>query len=172
MTEAIAILRAWLQGRIDDGVICPCCDQFAKVYRRSISGPMVLTLIAMYHVSREREGCSNGLGPWIHIERDINDAGRTAKRSRDYAKLRHWGLIEPHPHNAAARPDKSSAGLWRITSPGVNYVEGDLCVPKYALVYNNEGRGFDGDILSIEDSLGKNFNYGELMRAHRELASV
>lgn len=148
--------KQWLRARADDGECCPCCQQFVKVYPRTISGPMAVTLIAMFQ--------STEPGDWIHVEREINDAGKTTARSRDYSKLRYWGLIEAHPTNRTAKPpEKSSAGLWRVTYKGRQFVLRKVNVERVAHVYDNRVLRFSGGWVRIEDTLGKRFNYEELM---------
>ena len=34
--------KAWLRDQVDDGAHCPCCGQFAKVYKRRIHPPWLL----------------------------------------------------------------------------------------------------------------------------------
>ena len=130
---------------IEEGVHCPCCEQFAKVYRRPLSSATARVLIAMYK--------HNGNG-WVHLT-DLKIV-----RS-DEAKARHWGLIEQRP---GEREDGSArTGWWRLTPQGVNFVNRRLRVPKYAVIYNGQCLRLEGPPTSIVQCLGTRFNYSRLM---------
>lgn len=139
--------RAWLFGRADEGVHCPCCTQFAKVYRRKLTGSIARVLIAMW-----REAGRD----WVYLP-DIRSAGQ------DEAIARYWGLIEPYPD--ARRYDGSSrVGWWRLTPLGVQFVQNDALIPKYASIYNGNLVSLDArEHISIIDALGTKFNYSDLM---------
>ena len=74
--------KDWLRERINDGARCPCCEQYARAYKRKLSGGMVRTLIALYHWSRDMDKPE-----WCHVEQDIVAPG--VVRSRCYPKLRY-----------------------------------------------------------------------------------
>lgn len=152
--------RAYVQRRRDDGVRCPCCEQFAKVYRRHINDAMARALIEMFKVLGTSE-------EFMHM---TSFAGANAEQLRlwrggDYAKLRYWGLIEEKPLDHAESADKRSSGFWRMTPRGVNFVLRRITVPKYVYLYDGlevkvDGPNPDVDIL---DCLKKKFNYADLM---------
>jgi hypothetical protein len=54
---------------------------------------------------------------------------------RNYHRLKWWALIEPMPTD----PDviKYKKGFWKITETGIGFVQRELGMPKYALVYND-----------------------------------
>lgn len=130
-----------------EGVECPCCHQFAKVYQRKITASMARVLIRMWHVNR--------MG-WIYLP-DIRSRGQ------DEAIMRHWGLIEQYPD--AKRPDGSSrVGWWRLTAKGRDFIFDRVTVPKYAYIYNGEKLSLDDrEMVSVKDALGTRFSYAELM---------
>ena len=87
-------------------------------------------------------------------------------RGGDYAKLRHWGLIEAHPDNQeAGAPDRKSAGYWRITMHGRDFVRGRCAVRRHVHIF--AGRrieaGGGGDPVLIWECLKNRFSYHELM---------
>jgi hypothetical protein len=51
-----------------------------------------------------------------------------------HAKLRFWGLLEPHPRHF---------GYWRVTERGRKFVEGNIRIPEVALCYNKRPVGVD-----------------------------
>ncbi|AGT12673.1 hypothetical protein PBI_WHIRLWIND_67 [Mycobacterium phage Whirlwind] len=142
--------RADLSDKIEEGTECPCCGQFAKVYRVKFPATAVKLMIEM--LKQHRNGVQ-----WVHAPTAGPPGGNPVK-------ARHWGLIEPMPD--AVREDGSKrVGLWRLTTNGYAFVRGMLNVPKYANLFNNECLGLDASegYVSAEEALGHNFNYRELM---------
>jgi hypothetical protein len=150
-------VRAWLRGRVEDGETCPCCLQFAKIYRRKITAPMARVLIAMWRV---------GGRDWVDIPALAKSiyTDRTRATGGDETKARYWGLIEPKPNE---RRDDGSlrVGWWRLTHAGVSFVRGENTVPKYARIYDGRLLGLDySEHVDITDALGTRFDYRELMQ--------
>lgn len=133
--------------RIVNGVRCPCCNQFAKAYRRQLNSGMCRSLIAMYLHAPD--------GAWLHVPTQIG------ARSREEGKLRYWGLVEEQVE--VQRDDGGRAGFWRITDRGKLFATRQLSLPKYCTVYNNTVYATYGDEITIGDALGSKFNYAELM---------
>jgi len=143
----LAEARAWLRERVDGGAHCPCCTQFAKVYRRRIHAAMARDLIIAYR----RAGVD-----WFHVRAVLGHDGG------DFAKLAYWGLIREHPGERDDGSDR--AGWWKITEAGVGFIHG-ATVPKHARIYDGRCLGLLGDPVTVQDCLGKRFNYAELMAA-------
>lgn len=127
---------------------CPCCDQTVKLYKRTINSTTAYDLI---HFEKRVAD-----GEYMHIKH-INTS---AAGGGDFAKLRLWGLIEEKFNESTG---KRSSGYWRITQKGRDFVNAKVMVRKYALIYNGKFLGFDGGMVTIKDSLGKHFDYAELM---------
>jgi hypothetical protein len=144
----LAEARQWLElMKYDEGVHCPCCGQFAKVYWRTITSSMARALILFW-----REGGTTG---WVHGPSIV--AGSRA----DEGKLRYWGLIE---EAAGRREDGGRLGFWRVTDAGERFVMEAVRVPKYALIYDGACVGFEDDeTMGIRDALRARFSYDELM---------
>lgn len=150
--------REWLRNQIDDGATCPLCAQHAKVYRRTITSPMALALIAIYRHAP--------IGTWVDVPALAATMRTGSKRPTggDEAKTRYWGLLEPMPD--AKREDGSTrTGWWRLTGPGADFVRGDLIVPKHARIYDGRLLALDdtAGMIGIRDALGTRFDYDELM---------
>jgi hypothetical protein len=141
--------QAWLRKRVDHGERCPCCTQFAKVYRRKIGSRQAWALITFYR----RRALDWGYAPEV--------LPATASSQSDFSKLRYWGLIESSNEQ---RDDGGPAGWWRVTSLGEQWVHVACAVPMYARVYDNRCLGLVGDPVTIRDALGTRFNYDDLMR--------
>lgn len=142
----VAVIRDWLRERVDDGVKCPCCMQFAKVYRRKIHAAMAHDLIRFY-----RAGAA---GEWRHVRGTLGHDGG------DFAKLIYWELIVEDDRE---REDGGRAGWWQITPKGVAYVTDCLRVPKYARIYDGRCLELIGAPVGIRDALGMKFSYRQLM---------
>jgi hypothetical protein len=141
------------EGRWEDpgGVICPCCDQRAKVYRRKLNAEMARALIVLYrhHLSTGEE--------WVHVPTVL------AAQGGDPIKMVAWGLIEALPD--ATRWDGSSrVGVYRVTPDGQAFVLGVKRVASHVLIYNQDIIGISEETTDIREALGVRFNYAELMQ--------
>jgi len=136
---------------INGGKFCPCCDQYVKVYRRSITNIMAKMLIEAYN--------NFSVDDYFHVS-EVSSKRKTG--GGDFAKLRYWGFIKAKPHDDG-QSGKKHSGYWRITPFGVSFVRGELKVHKYALIYNGNFKEFEGESVSIRECLGEKFDYNELM---------
>jgi hypothetical protein len=140
--------KQWLRERVEEGAHCPCCGQFAKVYRRRLNSGMARSLITMYR---------RGGHDWMHIPTTI------PAKSREEGKLAYWQLVE---ESDEPRDDGGRAGWWRVTDKGTAFIYRHIRVPKYALVYDATLLGLDGsETVNIQDCLGDRFDLSELMGA-------
>jgi hypothetical protein len=157
-TSSLEDAREWVFGRVNDGVGCPCCGQFCKVYRRKLTSVPARVLIEMSN--RERR---SGRARWIHIPTMMLKSPELSDIANQggYRTLsQHWSLIE---EEVILRPDRGRAGWWRITPLGLDYVRDDAKVSKYALLYDSRCLGLDGPMVTIRDALGVGFDLQELM---------
>jgi len=139
------------------GTTCPCCGQYAKMYRRTLNAQMVRVLTQMWHCTHSPAAAWRGradVDGWVHLPTLL------FHRHADEAKMAYWGLIE---EAAAVRADGGRAGWWRLTELGQQFVTRTAKVPKYALVYNGHCHGLEGPAVDIVDCLGTTFNYHDLM---------
>lgn len=139
--------RAQLRELVDDGHECPCCRQFAKVYRRRIHAGMARDLIRFDRAAGD---------DWAHLPTAV------PVRGGDFCKLRYWGLVE---EEIARREDGGRAGFWRMTEAGALFVRERVRVPSHVRLYDGRKLGLDGDLVSIRDCLPNPFDYDELMTA-------
>jgi hypothetical protein len=142
--------RLWLEQRLDKGAHCPCCNQYAKVYKRQINAEMAHSLGKMYVAGLHAED------GWVHLPTVLQ------RKQADETKLVYWELIE---EAREARPDGGRAGWWRVTEAGETYLRGNLLVQKYALIYDGKFVGFEGELRTIHDAMGVRFDLMELMKA-------
>jgi hypothetical protein len=136
----------------DKGYKCSCCGQYVKRYFRKFNSNMALALIILYR---------NKDKGFIHLENTMKELGY--KRCGDASYLRHYRLIEKKEGN---RDDGSPRnGMYKITGIGIMFVEGKSKVQGTFIISNNKHEGFEGDKITIQDALGKKFDYTELMKA-------
>ena len=133
----------------DKGCACPVCGQFVKVYRRTINKTAARLLLKAYTMFIDYHS--------FHITDLIEGGGG------DFAKLRYWSLIEAIEND---NPKKKSSGKWIITELGTEFLNGQIRMPKYALIYDGKFLDFDGpESVTFKECLGEDFNYQELMNA-------
>jgi hypothetical protein len=149
--------RQWLQDRLERGVKCPCCDQMAKVYKRSINHQMAAVLILLARYFNENKG-----EKFVHVEKHIMSTGAFKVMPREWQKLRYWGLMEPQ--GEVAEDGNPCNGFWFVTDEGIKFAKGLIRVPKNVFVYSNVVIAKTESVtIDIHDSLKKKFNYSELM---------
>lgn len=143
--------KAWLEGKLDDGVACPCCGQFAKLYRRKLNSSMARALILFFKTYGWEE-------QWVHVPTETG----LSRLGGDWAKLALWGLIE---ERGDERDDGGKhSGWWRITHLGVRFVRNQMRIPRFVFLYDGAVMRFDPlTTVNIRDALGDHFDYRELM---------
>lgn len=156
--------KTWLRARFGKGATCPCCNQFVKLYKRPFNKSMAYVLLLMECYFR-----SDPAEEWLHvpsyIAEMVSDHPRRAAAVRgDWAKAKYWGLIEEKPD---VRDDGSPrVGYWKLTPLGRQFVRRQVKVPSHVYIYNGEAlqRAVE-DQITIDDALGTEFNYDEIMGA-------
>jgi hypothetical protein len=131
-----------------------------KVYRRKINTAMAVVLIVLVKQARLK-----GV-EWLHVPSFIRTIPFPPKfpvgNGGDWSKLRFWDLIEARPGN---RDDGSKRnGVYRVTQKGIDFVDRKIVLPISMFVTNQQVLGADySKQIGIDDALGKNFRYDELM---------
>lgn len=137
-----------LRDNWEQGLDCPCCGQFVKLYNRKLHTVMALMLIKLYK-----------LGEGYH---HIRDFIVTPTGTNDFSKLRYWGLVAEMPKDESDS-SKRTSGFWAVTTKGTDFVHGKQSVPSHVQLFNSKKYGFTGDQITIREALGNEFNYQELM---------
>jgi hypothetical protein len=158
-------IKQQMREHVVEGVICPCCELPAKVYKRKLNSSMAYVLLLMVG-----EYDMNG-GAFMHVPSMINRKRLKPKVAAslrgDYAKLRYWGLIEqekmPKKPQGEDRHKKTS-GNWRPTWQGIQFAKGEINVASHAIIYGKRCmRLTEQTTTSVKDSLGDKWDYNELM---------
>ena len=131
---------------------CPCCGRYAQVYRRQISSATARQFIKLYRMT----GASR---VWVRSSELLFEGSCGVG---DFSKGKYWDLVEEKPHE----PDATrNSAYWRFTQRGLLFVQGQACIQKYALVFDDQVIKFEGDMVGIKECLTEKFNYAELMAA-------
>lgn len=105
ITATIHEAKKQLRENWEQGVECPCCTQFVKLYHRKLNTGVTLFLIGLYKLD------PNG-GEYFHAKQVLEKIGGFTT-SRDYAILEHWKLIEAMPNDGDE--SKRTSGYWCLT---------------------------------------------------------
>lgn len=150
--DSLSGAQDWLRERVESGASCPCCTQYAKVYRRRLTSVGARTMIRMW---RESEG------GWVHVPTLLKNQLPGIAHQGGYATLgQHWQLIAESPEE---REDGGRVGWWRLTRLGESFVHCETTISKYVRIYDGRCLSLSGSPVSIVDALGTKFDYGELM---------
>jgi len=131
------------------GTTCPCCGRKFKVYSRGINSGMAQILIWLAR--------NYAVGEWVHTRRD---APRFVLEKNEIGKLAYWGMVETQI-NADGKKNKS--GIWCVTQRGVDFVMKRTREKSHAYLLKGKVIGYKDELVTIEDALGKEFNYAEMM---------
>lgn len=139
--------------RLKEGTTCPVCNRFDKIYRRPLNSGMAWALIALYKLDKKKPG-------WHHLLDEV-----PGLKGGDYGKLAEWGMIQGRDETKTdGNPEN---GFYRITAKGIFFVQGKVRVKKYLYFYHDRlwpvDEGDSPETVSIQDALGKKFDYNELM---------
>lgn len=157
--ETIKEAKQHLKDNWDKGTRCPCCTQWVQRYPYSFHSGMARALIYIYQATQRGKGLEDD--GFFHIENYFVDIGVKIKGS--HGKLKYWGMLEQRQNTD---PKKHNSGYWSITQRGIDFVHGKLLVTRKALLFNEKCYGFVGNKISIQDALGKNFDYQEMMNGN------
>lgn len=154
--------KTYLNANLRDGVICPCCNQMAKIYKRKFNSWMARAMVAFYQHIGMKPG-------WFHAIGVITDRRfykhKINNSCGDYGKLVYWNLLEDAAgHREDGNPE---TGYYRMTQKGMDFVLAKLRIKKYVYLYNDtllEVEGND-ETITIHEAMGEAFNYSELMSA-------
>lgn len=138
-----------------EGVRCPCCDSYIRVYARTITRSQVHFLRDLYRAQSRLPAVDRPRGL------DVRKLEGQHMRGGDYSKLRLWGLIE--------RGERGH-GHWYLTGKGVQWLRGRIRVPRYAYVDRGELVRFSAEQLSVHDAHRETFDLDELLDTPVEAA--
>jgi len=127
-----------------NGCICPCCEQKAMQWKKSLISTAVASLVKLVRVYK---------GDHIHL-----DEFNVVAKDRNFSQLKLWDLVRTLPSD-----EKRSSGMWAPTKLGVDFAKGRVNIPKYVITYNNVRIGYDKPLVGVKEILENKFNYYELL---------
>lgn len=130
--------------------VCPVCDRPGKVYANHLNAPMAFTLIWLYRNTKPG-------GEYKHLATASNRKVLTANK---VGFLLYWGMVERAQNDDTT---KGKSGAYRITQKGVRFVLRQATADRTVFTYNNDEIDRDCEQITIEDALGKKFDYTKLM---------
>lgn len=132
------------------GVMCPCCEGLAIVYRRHLQPLHAEVLLHMAAYDQSHPGEWIDMGDFREARKWIN--GRNVTSGGEWAKLKHWSLIEEGPDG------------WRITPAGILFAAGKTTVPARLLVFQGIMIGEEPGCgqVSIRDTTRSKFDPAEI----------
>jgi hypothetical protein len=151
METTLSEVKKHLRANWEKGCKCPACGNFVKLYKRKLNSGMAIVLIVLYKYGID----------FIHVKDFLRE--NKMKNGHDWTLLKYWGLIQERSPIIGEENTKNS-GFWRITKEGIDFVENRLEVKKHVLIYNKKFIGFSEQNIKINDSLGDDFDYYELMK--------
>jgi hypothetical protein len=137
-----------------DQVKCPCCFRKSKIYKLAVHSGTARQLIRLYQLGGEHQ--------FIHITRLTADIG--INNGGNFSITKHWGLTKQMEKDPTDKKRRVS-GYWKLTPLGVDFVKGIALIPARAIVLNKVLIEYAGDSVSINECLGKEFSYQDLMAA-------
>jgi len=153
--DSLANARRRVQAGLNEGIVCPCCDQRVRRYRRSINSVMAAGLLVLLRLT------DGDTGIWVNVRRINKDLShlKTSNPTSDFSKLSWWDFIAAKPNEDHK---KRSSGEWRITRRGVLFAS--ETARRHAIVYDGIVEGWGDESTDIFECLGDRFDYRELMR--------
>lgn len=163
--DSLSAMRAWVMadGRwTAKGVHCPCCDGNAKVYERPLNAAMARSLLAIYRYFLRPDAAE-----WLNICQYLTYNTSVG----DAAKLAYWGLIEPKREEPRGDGNPRN-GLYKTTDLGWRFLQGEVTVPKYVVLYNASVLGMSEEQTTLAAALRTPFDYAALMHEARQPAAL
>ena len=151
----VAEAREFMYEHLEEGVRC-LCDRRFGFDKRSLYDSVTKALSLVHEEGRQLARVGAEL--WVHTPRFLHGKVTSAARGGDWAKLRHWGLIERRP---GKRGDGWKwSGYWRLTQRGRDFVDGLIKVPKQIFIFKKQlvFKPDQGLQVTIKEALGAKWN--------------
>ena len=144
------------------GVHCPVCRQLVRIVEKDLSPEMGYVLILLYRHFQES-------ADWLDIAKYLESMVAIGSEATggEWRKLVHWGLILERPpvkrSVLSKEPPVKTVGFYRLTDRGKGFILGQLKVPKSVLLYQGNLLEFSGKTITIQECLGKDYIYEDLL---------
>jgi len=134
----------------EQGLDCPCCGRYVKLYKRKLHSEMATFLMQLVRQY-------NNVPRWYSTRELIISA---RKASTDGSYLVHWGLIE---RKQSTNSSGDSCGMYKPTKLGIRFAQNQVSVPSHLHMVCGEVAGFSENHIYIEDCLETPFEFAQLM---------
>ena len=148
--ETIKEAKEHLRNNFEEGIDCPCCGQFVKLYKRKLNSGMAATLIRIVKFNGSSE---------VHVKDFLRK--HQFHNGHDWTRLKDWGLLQE-----IIEDNVKSSGKWKVTANGLKFAANQLEVKSHILVYDNRFLGHEGENIRIKDALGEKFDFNDLMQGN------
>lgn len=146
-------LKELLRENMDKGTICPCCNNYVKMYKRKLTSSMVFCLI---HFKKHVDKNGNEFQNFITI---LDRLKLTSTQRADWQKLVYFKLITAE----TSERGHPRSGYYKLTELGIKFVNHQSVVPEFVKVYNSKTYGYSEKQINISQAINNKFNYLELM---------
>lgn len=159
LSEAQEKLKLHVKGA---GVICPCCHQVVRMVEKELSSTMAYVLILMY---RHFQTASD----WLDMNQYLGNmvALGSEVKGGEWSKLKHWQfIVERPPEKKSAlnpKPPVKTQGMYKLTDKGKGFILGKIKAPKSLWLYNGHVIEANKKSVSIQECIGKDYKYEDLM---------
>lgn len=160
-SPSLATTRKLYWECVSEGIVCPCCDRWAKRYVRPLNYNTCYALILIHRYFEAHPDAE-----WLHVEDHFSDKSLYAEvmrpRGQQHSLLRWWGLLEKkHGRDEEGNP---SLGLYRLTEKGQQFVSGEIEVNRDIWTYNQDGGLVSASpMVWIHEVIGDKFSWKQLM---------
>lgn len=146
--------KKYLHDNVSQGVICPCCNRYNKMYTRKITSSMAYGLILIYNSVRTDK---------FHLEKLLKEIDCPPSIRGDLSKFVHWGVLQKY---AGEKKDGNpSLGYYQITKIGVQFIFNEIKLPKYLMILNNEVIFEADEKITIRKAIQNKFYYNNLINS-------
>ena len=135
-----------LRKNFKSGTGCPACGQLVKAYKRKLNANMCKALAIIHNRTKD--------GVYIHVQNVFSLLGLRAT-AMDYSYLEKWKLIEVDPNNN---------GHWRVTDKGKQFMNDQLVLSAYCLVYAGDVYEWSSEMVNISEALTTRFKLEEVLQ--------
>jgi hypothetical protein len=151
-SASLAEARDYVLAQRENGVECPCCGRYVRVYQRKLNSGMALAFskLCRIHLRDDKRA--------VHA-REVCEP----TKNRDFSQLRFWDLMEELPKSEDQHGRTS--GYWLPTAKGLAFYYGSIRVPRFRIHVSGEDEttAWSSELISLREALPDNFDYDGLL---------
>jgi len=151
--KTLGEVKQVLRETLLQGVHCPCCTQFAKVYKRKLNKALSVCLLRAYSLYGRKK---------FHVK-DLLMSDKIFAANMNggnFSTGAYWGIMKMIPNTDE---DKRTSGYWILTDLGEQFLLKKLKLPKHIWMFNAALVKQSDELVSIDEALTLKFSYKETM---------